>query len=198
MSAFLLEDPDCVLIHIPKTAGRSIRMGIWKGQYKGPYFGKLPESLDSYFKFAFVRNPFDRICSVWRMFSTGSQNSANYKRNWTPDPELQLSDILEIVEDESIIYDERRKTFKEIIKHHAIPMTHPFNSIQEADFVGKFESLEEDWKSICVKIDKAYEPLPHMNFTESDLAYRESINTENRIRIEKIYREDLETFGYCF
>ena len=187
-----------MFIHIPKTAGRSIRMGVWNGQYEGPFFGKLPEELERYFKFAFVRNPFDRICSVHRMFSMGSQNSANYKRSWKPDPNLDLASILDIVENDSIIFDERRASFEEIIKHHAIPMTHPFNALDQADFVGKYETLADDWQSICRKINLEYQTLPHMNFTQSDSEYRDLIDPQIRARIELIYKNDLELFGYQY
>lgn len=39
MSTFLLKNPDCVFIHIPKTGGSSIRKGVWTGAI-GPRFGR--------------------------------------------------------------------------------------------------------------------------------------------------------------
>jgi hypothetical protein len=37
MSNFLLRNPDCVFIHIPKTGGSSIRNGLWLSRYEGPF-----------------------------------------------------------------------------------------------------------------------------------------------------------------
>jgi len=42
MSNFLLRNPDCVLIHIPKTGGTTIRKGICGSNYEGPAFGEFP------------------------------------------------------------------------------------------------------------------------------------------------------------
>jgi hypothetical protein len=43
MSIFLLKDPDCVFIHIPKTGGTSIRKGVWEKNYEGAVFGSVPK-----------------------------------------------------------------------------------------------------------------------------------------------------------
>lgn len=197
MSAFLLKNPDCVLIHIPKSAGRSIRKGVWNGAYDGPYFGPLPSRLKSYFKFAFVRNPYDRLASVWRMFSQGSKQTANYIQHWRPDPNLTINDILDITEDESIIYDERRRSFREIIRHHSIPMTHEFNAIDSADFIGRYENLEVDWKSVCDQIALPHTPLPRMMYTEQQ-DYHELFDEKTLERTKRVYAEDLERFAYEF
>ena len=165
MSAFLLKDPDCVLIHIPKSAGTSIRRGVWKGNYDGPVFGPLPKQFDVYFKFAFVRNPFDRLLSIWRMFSGGTSETVSKDVGWTPNPALTVNDILDIVCDERVIYDERRSSFEERIKHHAIPMTHEFNALSEADFIGRYETIDKDWGKVCRRVGLATRPLPRKHFT---------------------------------
>ena len=64
MSVFLLNNPDAVFIHIPKTAGRSIRVGAWEGRYEGPVRGEVPAAWRGHFKFAFCRDPVNRLISA--------------------------------------------------------------------------------------------------------------------------------------
>lgn len=154
MSVFRLLNPECVFIHIPKTAGTSIRKGVWGGAYEGPVHGCLPEAWAGLFKFAFVRHPFDRLLSAWRMFN---QNKNRPK---------SLTEFCDIVTDEKIIYDERRSTESERIRHHTIPQTHSFNLLAHADFVGRFENLYDDWGQLSARLGTSA-PLPML--TESRL-----------------------------
>lgn len=195
MSNFLLKDPDCVLIHIPKTAGTSIRSGVWKGRYEGPFFGPLPENLKPYFAFAFTRHPVDRLLSTWRMFSCHAQNRAREDLPWQPDPSLTVQDVLDIAEDDRIRYDESRATFQEIVRHHAIPQTHPFNALQDADYVGRYETLHEDWMRVCEHIGRVYEPLPKVNVTAGQKPTPE-LSPALHERIRTVYKEDFQQLGY--
>lgn len=151
MSIFLLKNPDCVLIHIPKTGGTSIRKGLWKKNYEGPAFGRVPEDWRRHFKFAFVRHPLDRMVSAYKMFSQGAVGDAEWSLPKDARP-LTFVEFVDIVTDESIIFDERRFTFEERIRHHAIPQTHPFNALDEADFVGRYETLDEDFRKVAARV----------------------------------------------
>ena len=73
MSIFKLKNPDCVLFHIPKTGGTSIRKGVWNKIYDGPVFAAVPEDWGALYKFAFVRHPFDRFISVWKCSAKARQ-----------------------------------------------------------------------------------------------------------------------------
>ena len=75
MSNFLIHNPGCIFIHIPKTAGTSIRMGFFKEEFEGPAFGEIPAHWPSYFSFAFVRNPYDRVIRAWKMFARGTSEA---------------------------------------------------------------------------------------------------------------------------
>ncbi len=72
MGNFLLKKPECVFIHIPKTAGTSIRKGVWGSNYEGPVFGAIPEEWAGLFRFAFVRHPLQRFVSAYNMFTKGA------------------------------------------------------------------------------------------------------------------------------
>ena len=204
MSAFLHRNPDCVLIHIPKSAGSSIRKGVWGGKYEGPYYGRLPKELRKHFCFAFVRNPFSRLISVWKMFSIGSAATEGYNYSWSPEPNLSLNDVLDITSDDSILFDARRSSFEEILKHHSLPMTHPFNALDDADFIGRFESLHDDWAYICRQIKLTYKELPQMNYSARKAmekfpsGYSKYFDRDLIDRVRKVYSEDFSRFGYEF
>ena len=194
MSNFLFEKAKCVFIHIPKTGGASIRHGVFKSEYKGPVFAHIPPDWQKYYKFAFIRNPFDRLVSAWKMFTDGMENTY---RIFEIDQSLSLSDFLAIVTDESIAYGERRTTIAEKIRHHTIPQTHPFNCLQEADFIGRFENLQEDWEKVCQDIGIEPISLPRWNVSKHG-NYETYYDDKCRKIAEKYYERDLELLGYRF
>lgn len=140
MSNFLLKEPDCVLIHIPKTGGSSIRHGVWQGRYDGPAFGEVPAQWQRFFKFAFCRHPLDRLVSAWADFT-------QHRRS-----RLSMEEFVDIVIDESIDFGESRANQAERIRHHTIPQTHPFNCIGEADVIGRYENYAADLRAILDRV----------------------------------------------
>jgi hypothetical protein len=193
MSIFLLKDPTCVLIHIPKTGGTSIRKGVWKKNYEGPAFWRVPDAWKAHFKFAFVRHPLDRLVSAYKMFSEGAIGDADWQL--PPDRrDLSFDEFIDIVMDETIIFDERRATFEEKIRHHTIPQTHPFNALDDADFVGRYENLAQDFEVVARRVG-VQTPLPRMHYTlRGD--WREFFSPQVEARCRRFYEEDFARLGY--
>ena len=184
MSNFLLKDPDCVFIHIPKTGGLSIRKGVWKGNYDGPVFGYIPEEWQHLFSFAFVRHPLQRLVSAYNMFTSIANG----------DSEMTIESFLDIVTDESIIFDERRKTLEERIRHHTIPQTHPFNCLDKAQVVGRQECFDSDFSVITegFGVDRI---APKLNMT-SGIHWSLILDKVSKDRATEYYREDFKLLGY--
>jgi len=194
MSNFRLLNPDCVLIHIPKTAGTSIRKGVWQGRYcRPPAFGKIPDGWQHLFKFAFVRHPLDRFVSAWKMFTIGAKGDPEWNMAEDAYP-LTLQAFFEIVTNEDIIYDDRRRSFEEKIRHHTIPQTHPFNCLQYADFVGRFENVEEDFAKICKRVSFSA-TLPKMHTTKHK-HWSEELTEDIIDKCSEYYAEDFSQLGY--
>lgn len=196
MAAFYLPKVEAVFLHIPKTAGMSIRRGFFESKYEGPVQGYVPEEWMQYFKFAFVRNPFDRLVSAWKMFTAGVEESVWECPGGTR-PDLTLSGFLQIASDDSIRYDGVRDEFEVELRHHSLPQTHPFYCLADADFVGRFEQLETDFQLICEQLGLTNAKLPHWNKTKRR-DYREYFDEESRKLAEEFFAEDLKQLGYTF
>jgi hypothetical protein len=183
VSNFLLKDPECVLIHIPKTGGSTIRKGIWNSHYDGPEFGGLPDTWQTYFKFAFVRHPLERLVSAWADFSQ--------LRGYTG----SIDAFIDIVVDESIIYDERRSNTPERIRHHTIQQTHPFNNLKLADFVGRYESYTDDLAYVLSRVGMKRRSIPSLRKTKHP-GWETLIAGRSLKRAIEFYEQDFDELGY--
>jgi len=196
MSVFLIHKPRSVFIHIPKTGGTSIRRGLFADNIEGPKQGFVPDEWMSCFKYAFVRNPYDRVISAWKMFAGGMDNSV-----WElPEDErgLTLKRFLEIATDDSISFDGRRERTGQKIRHHAIPQTHPFNCLQYADFVGRFEQLANDFAKVCERLEYQCEGLPHWNRTDRATDFMQYFDADTLQIVEQFYTDDFTQLNYSF
>ncbi len=196
MTAFLVHEPRCVFIHNPKTGGMTIRSWLLKeGCFEGPVNGPLPESWMGEFKFAFVRNPFDRLVSAWKMFTEGVHNS-DWRLPPTARPDMTLREFLDIVLDESIGFGPDRN-YERRIRNHTLPQVHPYYAIDKADFVGRFEQYEQGLETICreLHVDPIRPKRTHLTRRQPYPTYYDA---ETRQLATKYYAEDLARFGYQF
>ena len=147
MSNFYIQDLNAVLIHIPKTGGTCIRKGAFK-DVTGPDYGEFPNEWEQKFKFAFVREPIERFLSCVSMFQNGTEDGGGEPRR-SGVKGFTLEMAIQILEMKNINFGGNRKTLEDKFLHHALPMTHPFNMLGYADYVGRFESLNDDFIEIC-------------------------------------------------
>lgn len=151
----------------------------------------MPWLWRKHYKFAFVRDPFTRFCSCYRMFRWGMEET---RWNNVVKSDLTMDRFIEIARDDSIdIWT--RKTFEEKLRHHAIPQTHPDNCLNWADFVGRFERLEEDFAKVCA--DLSFDgKLPHKNNSVTKAREPLIIDEKAAAFIVDYYRKDFEELGY--
>ena len=65
------------------------------------------------------------------------------------------------------------------------------------DFIGKFESLQEDWALVCKKVGIG-KPLPHEKRNPRGKHYTEYYTSATKDIIADKFRVDIEYFGYEF
>lgn len=225
----------CIFIHIPKAAGSSIVNFFGDGEPQVPrrtlpfdpqdkqkfqpppphlraldyvrYGLATSEQFDSYFKFAFVRNPFARLVSEYHYRLLPRKYDFNtwiLQRLPRPAWDDQYCHILPQYD---FVYDDEGRLL--------------------VDFVGRFENLRRDFEHVCQKLNVACAALPRLNSSNSIWRrhrgegwtdklkallcrcslrrwrntfphYRDYYNESSRALVSELYRHDLETFGYQF
>jgi len=108
---------------------------------------------------------------------------------------LTIDEFVEIVLDDSVVFDERRKSFEEKIRHHTIPQTHPFNCLHFADFVGRYEKLQDDFTTVARRVGLSNSALPRLNYT-NPCPWESVLVGSTLQRCVNYYRRDFEELGY--
>ncbi|MCK4947010.1 MAG: sulfotransferase family 2 domain-containing protein [Candidatus Aureabacteria bacterium] len=193
----------CIFIHIPKSAGTSINAALGIGR-EGiqSLFGKISEeekakyglthtywhhcpislikpfipegTFNKYFKFTFLRNPWDRLVSLYLYYKRINRlDNIDAFNQWILSkkiPSYLLIPQLDYITDN---------------KGNII-----------VDFIGRFENMDKDWKYITKKTGANTKLLP-VNI--SNRKHYSFYYTEETIRVVgELFRKDIETFGYRF
>ena len=80
-------------------------------------------------------------------------------------------------------------------ENHCKPQSYFLN--KNIDFIGRFETLQEDFNLVCGKLGLEPKQLPHENKTVHK-HYTEWYTDENKKLVQDKYSEDIETFNYKF
>ncbi len=140
------------------------------------------------FKFGFVRNPFDRLVSLFHYLRTLGGDGV---------PEdMSFEEFCGKV-------DRGEHLPVGLYNHKGLNQCNPMvdwltdpHGKSIADFVGRFETLHDDFRKVCDVIGIGND-LPHENRTDHR-PYRHYYTENSRAIVERVYRQDLDTFGYEF
>ena len=134
-----------------------------------------PGRSGKFFKFAFVRNPWDRIVS---MYFYRLQNR-------------------EIPRDLSFFdFVINRKNYPFGLHREQVKLLADDNGQIAMDFIGRFENLREDWVEVQNRIDVKAD-LPRLKQTSHN-HYRHYYNREIIDEVARMYPKDIDFFGYRF
>lgn len=137
------------------------------------------EQYESYFKFAFVRNPWSRAFSWYQSVLAHEIHLRNHKIT----RETSFREFL------------RRHAGKGVLKSQLFWLRNLRGAIP-LDFLGRFERITQDWNVVCAALGVNI-PLPH-HMKGKGLDYREYYDDESIRLVERLYREEIELFEYSF
>ncbi len=186
----------CVYIHVPKVAGVSISAALFGNQSAGHIPMKFlehalgAEEVCGWYRFTFVRCPWDRVYSAYRYLLSGGMHAEDSRlgeriRRETAGFEDFVLDWLTLERVRRLTHFRRQTWFLESM-----------DGSVRMDFVGRFERLEEDYERLRKRLGFGGE-LERRNVTPmagEDLA---DVYSERAARrIGRLYRRDIEELGY--
>ncbi len=138
-----------------------------------------PAIWGNYFKFAFVRNPFDRFVSTCFFLNRNNLNFKNSAVGFMKQ-RLQFNKFRErvlVMPQSELLIDDNRQI--------------------AVDYVGRYENLQRSYDEICDRIGVPTTLLGLKNPSDH-AAFREYYDDELRDVVGKFYEADLRLFGYEF
>jgi len=188
---------NCIYIHIPKTGGMSIETMLGaniktlhkesiKIKHGYPTDWIYPRYWGKYYKFTFVRNPWDRIVS-------------SYFYNL----EMGIKKINIDDHDRKKIILYGYEGFNDYIINHLAESKSRFFLPYDCwigrhkyNFIGKLENFEANMKSVCTDLQIPFKNI-HINKSKHKI-YKEYYNNKAKDIIQDIYKKDIAKFNYSF
>ena len=148
------------------------------------------KKFDKYFKFCVVRNPWDRMVSMYYWMIGGSTNK------------LGVISFEEFIRKIPIKRENKAKRWEMYLNFEDI---YSINNKSVCDEYIRFENLEEGIVRVCEKLgitDYNIKELPKFKVglrnKPTGKHYREYYNEETQQIVETLHREEIKLFGYEF
>lgn len=207
-----------LFVHIAKTGGTSIRRALSPYRLRDPWYGpqwlchrlsawsghrlatKLPrhakaicamemlprEVFEALFKFSFVRNPWDLQVSSYHHLRRERPHLIAHCRDFEAFLDWKFNP---------------RRPYQYHADVSSCPQTEFLVDLRGnliVDFVGRYESLTEDFAQICHRIGLAGVRLPHARAAPGRRDFRSYYSERGAQIVAERYRDDIERFGYRF
>ncbi len=155
----------------------AIRHGHFSVAQVRPYLGD--ETVDAYFKFGFVRNPFDRFVS-YCAFMTRQYGA------FEKDPQATMRKILfELRPMDHVHFQSQASLLVDD------------NGALDVDYVGRVEQMQQSYDTACERIGIPSRALEQVNRSQRG-DYRQYYDQALIDGVADLYRRDLELFDYSF
>jgi len=193
------DEQKCIFVHITKCAGISISKSLF-GNLGGAHL-RIPHyelifskhEFEDYFKFTFVRNPWDRLVSAFLFLKKGGANKVD--KSWADENLSQFADFHIFVKE--WVNRKNINTWKHFVPQYKF-LCEPGSQTPKIDFIGYFEHLEDDYACIKKRLG-ASSNLQHLNKTGGNRRdYKEYYTQATKEIVADVYEEDIRIFGYDF
>ncbi|HXW23546.1 MAG TPA: sulfotransferase family 2 domain-containing protein [Xanthobacteraceae bacterium] len=194
-----------IFVHIQKTGGNSVRsaLGVESNDLHKHFLARELRAVygeavwvDA-FKFAFVRNPWDRLVSWWSMIDGGRDPSGaipapNSFFGYVLDHARTFEEFISRCTEEIIDSDGRKNIFRNQIDYLVDE-----SGAVIVDFIGRFERLQECFNDVTARLGLPSVELPRLN-TSRRSAYPDYYTPAMAAEVGRLYARDIEAFGYRF
>jgi hypothetical protein len=140
------------------------------------------ETFNDYFKFAIIRNPWDRMLSLYSYDGL----SKNPTKEREKSKGFSFDDFHEYIRTLPALHRQEQYQFIADDKGELL-----------VDSIGRFENLKNDFQSICKKLSLSERYLPYIN-TSRHAHYSAYYTEEIKQAVEQLFAKDIEMFGYQF
>jgi hypothetical protein len=211
------DEPKLIFIHIQKTGGVSISNLLGRlvpttttGRGCRHMFArralKQVDNPADYFKFAFVRNPWDRLVSWYTMIDGCRRAVAAGTAGPKARRNIEKNNLFKYVLSCGPTFDEFVKNCTEKQRVGNCYYSFTFNQLRYltdengemlVDFIGRFENFTRDLSHVFDKLglEASQLEIPHKN-RSAHSHYSEMYTPETREIVRKRFRRDIEFFGY--
>lgn len=136
-----------------------------------------------YFKFAFIRNPWDRLVSCW-LDKVIKKNAFNF----SPKQYLQMQEF------EKFIDYIAQKDLENSNRHYRLQSR--LVNLDCVDYLGRFENFESDLNKIINVLQFGAVKIKKINKSPGRKNYREYYNDRTILKVADMYCEDIRLFSY--
>jgi hypothetical protein len=199
---FVSDSRKVVFVHIQKTGGLTVdrllneripdlrRIGARHG------FARLgmdeQDDWDDYFKFAFVRNPWDRLVSWYSMVTTmpkdGNELWWYVHENSTTFEEFIYNCTDEVEIKSGVHYSFAYNQLDYVTDDHGNLLV---------DFIGRLENFDKDLREVFRRLGYELETVPHRN-RSGHQHYSTFYTPDTELIVRERFKRDIEYFGYEF
>ena len=185
-----------IFYHVPKNAGTSIK-SVLKSEFEGEQMGVhtsvrkskrlLDDRFNTYFKFAVVRNPYERIVSWYLHLLREAKHG------------IKKDNIIKPKSFEYFVLKQRQIYKHKDLKEIGIFQTQlDFLSVDGelgVDEVIRFENLNDEFEDLCLDLFRGAPKLPHLK-KWGDKNWQKYYDESLKNYIYDQFREDFQNFGY--
>lgn len=189
------DEHKAIFVHITKTAGTSVAKSLfgylpyhYTAEEYRVFFGK--KNFNNYFKFAFVRNPWDRLYSSYRYLKSGGWNDED--KIWGEENLKEFDDFNDFVTN--------WVTAENIKKHIHFKPQHEFICDRYGNLIvnhiAYFETLQEDFGTIAKMLNIETQLAKHNS--NPGTTYTSIYSEDAKEVVNNVYEKDIKLFGYNF
>jgi len=151
-----------------------------------------PAYFDTLWKFAFVRNPWDRQVSAYHHFQREQRGLLARHR-------LQdFADFCDWLLHDAAAYRGPKHVLVAAVRRPQVEHLVDLNRTMLVDWIGRYERLHEDFQHVCRRLSLPSIRLPHRRRSANRADYRQYYNDAVAEQVGRFFRDDVEQFGYRF